>query len=99
MSGHCFAHGRFDGLHCPECYGFKRPDPSIESDRKYQTERAGILATGVGLARLYLDQGNPEAAKEALDTAAMETRALLERLLPFFNTDEMTLPEETPTDV
>lgn len=21
MSGHCFAHGSFDGIHCPKCHG------------------------------------------------------------------------------
>lgn len=72
---------------------------SRSDDHGYQLERAGILSTAVGLARLYLREGNAEAATEALDTASRQTRELLERLLPLFDTDRIALPEETPSDV
>lgn len=47
------------------------------NELKYAQERAGILATAVGLARWELQQGDPNKALEHLDRAAQQTRELL----------------------
>jgi hypothetical protein len=47
------------------------------NDLKYAQERAGILATGVGLARWALQNGEPAEALEHLDRAARQTHELL----------------------
>lgn len=43
MTGHCFAHGRFDGIHCPECHGFTRPRSPLTDLRTRLTDRDVIL--------------------------------------------------------
>lgn len=70
---------------------------AMSLDHKYQLQRAAILSSAVGRARLHLHEGSPDAAVEVLDTAARETRELLERLLPLFDTDRLALPEEADT--
>lgn len=61
-----------------------RPSLSRRREAEYQTERAAILSTGVGIARLRLkDAADTDAiaAREALDEAADETHKLLRRHL------------------
>lgn len=55
-----------------EWAGYRRP-----GEDTYMTERAGILSTAVGLARLALDKGDPEHAQRILDGAAASTHKLL----------------------
>lgn len=70
-----------------------------EGDRLYQIERGVILGTAVGRARLALKQGDAAEAEAFLDQAAADSRALLRRHLRFFDTNRLSLPEETTETV
>lgn len=71
-TNNCVAEGR-EKL-CDVCF--------LALDHEYMTERAAVLGTGVGLARLGLETGDIEGAKSALDEAARKSGMLLAQFLP-----------------
>jgi hypothetical protein len=51
-------------------------------EAEFQRERAAILSTAVGIARLDLSQGDSSGARKELDDAAAKTARLLESYVP-----------------
>lgn len=63
MSGHCFAHGVFEGMHCPECHGFERPDLFAEVRlAQLKRERAAAIKSLVDCASHLTELGRPDLA-------------------------------------
>lgn len=55
--------------------------PSADEQSAFDNERAAILSTAVGIARVRLDSGDAVGAKEALDEACVKTDRRLREFL------------------
>jgi hypothetical protein len=69
MSSHCFAHGVFDGMHCPECHGFERPNTIVAVARteRLKRERAAAIKALVGCASHLTALCRPDLAPYRMD--------------------------------